>query len=115
MSESVSLAPPALNLKRALDPGFARVSDDPSGPRARKSPVACSGIAQAAIGFRPAYPNVARIYAHPRNMGTEVGAGNPRWNRTRALDLGFKRMVRSLAKKKLGGYYLSAIVGTRAP
>ncbi len=53
--------------------------------------------------------------AHPRNMWTEVGAGIPRWNRTRALDLGFKRIVRSLAKKKLGGYYLSAIVGKRAP
>jgi hypothetical protein len=53
--------------------------------------------------------------AHPRNIWTEVGAGNPRWNRTRALDLGFKRIVRSLAKKILGGYYLSAIVGTRAP
>jgi len=48
-------------------------------------------------------------------MWTEVGAGNPRWNRTRALDLGFERIVRSLAKKILGGYYLSAIVGTRAP
>ncbi len=77
--------------------------------------MACSGIAQAAIGFRPAYANVPRIYAHPRNMGAEVGAGNPRWNWTHALDLGFKRIVRSLAKKILGGYYLSAIVGTRAP
>ncbi len=53
--------------------------------------------------------------AHPRNMWTEVGAGNPRWNRTRALDLGFRRIVRSLANQILGGYYLSAIVGTRAP
>ena len=53
--------------------------------------------------------------ADPRNMWTEAGAGNPRWNRARAPDLGLKRIVRSLAKKILGGYYLSAIVGTRAP
>jgi hypothetical protein len=48
-------------------------------------------------------------------MWTEAGAGNPRWQRTRALDLGFKRIVCSLAKKIRGGYYLSAIVETRAP
>ncbi len=48
-------------------------------------------------------------------MWAEEGAGNPRWNGARALDLGFRRIVRSLAKKILGGYYLSAIVGTRVP
>jgi hypothetical protein len=48
-------------------------------------------------------------------MWTEVGAGNPRWNRTRTLDFGFQRFVHSLANQILGGYYLFAIVGTRAP